>query len=119
MTREKIFTSEYLEISEADFDKWVIDASSNSLVEALNEYIKLAGKYNVYTDPELTLADNGRNYSQELCNDRISEIHGELRQRDPELGFIAEGMTRPCAEPLHEEPLYIDLETRSQIDLSI
>jgi hypothetical protein len=115
----------YLEIKEDDFDEWVIDASSDSLFEALNEYITVveARAKSVWNDnfsivrtlpPEI----NDKAHHQEMYTDKISEIHGELHSRNEVLGYIAEGLINPCTEPLCSDLLYIDIESRSQVDLT-
>ncbi|MBC8268061.1 MAG: hypothetical protein H8E36_04875 [Rhodospirillaceae bacterium] len=125
MINNSTFSYQYLEIKENDFDEWVIDASSDSLFEALNEYttvveakVNSVGNENFSTEHALPPEINDKTYHQELYANRISEIHGELHSRNEPVGYIAEGLISQCTEPLCSDLLYIDIESRSQVDLT-
>ncbi len=71
---------------------------------------------NILDKRHVNNAPNEKDYSQGLYGNNIPEVHGKLNQRNLHLDY-AEKVICPSAEPLHAEPLYIDIETRSQIDL--
>jgi hypothetical protein len=125
MTHDQRFTGEYLEIADEDFDEWVVDASTNCLLDALYEYLtvmegeaKLAGKDGDFTDPDVLVELTGIIGNLCVYGPRISDVRAELYRRHAPVGHTAgyrkrftdtlesnhHSFNKRCSEPVHTLP---------------
>jgi hypothetical protein len=97
MTNNQRFTGEYLEIDDDDFEKWIVDAPTNRLIDALYEYLtvveseaELAGRDDDFTDPDVLIGLSG--ITENLCefSSRASDVRGELYRRHAPAGHAAD-----------------------------